>query len=55
MYKFPEALGLSRIIEHRPDVFAVLAGTFSFSTGDPGFGDLGCLAHRPQRCQPHLR
>lgn len=37
-YEFPEVLGLSGIAEYQTDVFAVLTGNFSLSTGDPGTG-----------------
>ncbi|PSR79285.1 hypothetical protein BD289DRAFT_442676 [Coniella lustricola] len=36
--EFPETLGLSGIVEYRPDVFAVLTGNFSLATGDSGAG-----------------
>lgn len=37
-YDFPKVLGLAGIVEYQPDVFAVLTGNFSISTGDPGTG-----------------
>lgn len=37
-YEFPKALGLTGIVEYRPDVFAVFAKIFSISTTDPGTG-----------------
>lgn len=37
-YDFPQVLGLTGIAEYQPDVFAVLAGNFFISTGDPGTG-----------------
>lgn len=41
VHTFSGILGLSGIVEYKPDVFAVLAGNFSFETGDPGFGTWG--------------
>lgn len=38
VYEFSGVLGLSGIVEYQPDVFAVLTGNFSISTGDPGLG-----------------
>lgn len=38
VHNFSETLGLSGIVEYRPDVFAVLTGNFSLETGDPGAG-----------------
>ncbi|KAF3767053.1 hypothetical protein M406DRAFT_355452 [Cryphonectria parasitica EP155] len=38
VYEFPEILGLSGIVEYQPDVFAVVTGNFSLSTGDSGAG-----------------
>lgn len=38
---FPGVLGLTGIVEYRPDVFAVVAGNFSIATGDPGPGTWG--------------
>lgn len=38
VHNFTEILGLSGIVEYRPDVFAVLTGNFSTDTGDPGAG-----------------
>ncbi|KAJ4389812.1 hypothetical protein N0V93_007284 [Gnomoniopsis smithogilvyi] len=37
-YEFPGVLGLTGIVEYQPDVFAVVTGNFSVSTGDPGLG-----------------
>lgn len=37
-YEFAEVVGLTGIVEYRPDVFAVITGNFSISTGDPGLG-----------------
>ncbi|KAH8756129.1 hypothetical protein F5883DRAFT_430009 [Diaporthe sp. PMI_573] len=34
VHEFPEALGITGIAEYEDDVFAVLAGNFSFSTGE---------------------
>ena len=34
IHEFPDALGITGIAEYEPDVFAVLAGNFSFSTGE---------------------
>lgn len=55
-YDFPKVLGLTGIVEYQPDVFAVLTGNFSISTGDPGTGTWaiwsvdfgGVLPTRPQ-------
>lgn len=33
IYEFPDALGITGIAEYEDDVFAILAGNFSFSTG----------------------
>lgn len=53
--EFPEVLGLSGIVEYQPDIFAVLTGNFSFSTGDPGLGNMGHLEYRPLRCPRHVQ
>lgn len=39
--EFPDVLGLTGVVEYRPDIFAVLAGNFNIATGDPGPGTWG--------------